>query len=133
VSYFLDTNTCIYFLKGMYPAIEAMLSAQRPKDVKIASVVMAELLFGVANSQCVKENAERVESFLFPFEIVPFDSIAAYAYAKIRHGLTRNGALIGGNDLMIASTALANAGILVTNNVAEFGRVEGLSVENWVE
>ncbi len=133
MSYFLDTNTCIYFLKGMHPSLRQKLSACAPSDVRIPAIVMAELLFGAEKSQRVKENTEKVLAFMFPFQIVPFDAAAAHAYAKVRHMLEKAGQPIGANDMIIAATVLANAGVLVTNNVAEFRRVKKLKLENWAK
>ena len=133
MSYYLDTNTCIYFLKGTHPSVRQKLGACKPSDVRVPAIVMAELLFGAEKSQRVKQNTEKVLAFLFPYEIVPFDAAAAQAYAKIRHGLQKAGQPIGANDMIIAATAQANGGVLVTNNVAEFRRVKKLKVENWAK
>ena len=133
MSYFLDTNTCIYFLKGTHPSVKQKLSACAPSDIRIPAIVMAELLFGAEKSQRVRENTEKVLAFLFPFEIVPFGVAEARAYAKIRCSLEKAGQPIGPNDTIIAATVLANAGALVTNNLAEFRRVRKLKVENWAK
>ena len=74
-----------------------------------------------------------VDEFTLPFEVVPFDSKCAHAYARIRGELEMTGKKIGPNDLLIAATALANNAVLVTNNVDEFKRVPGLSLECWYE
>ena len=65
--------------------------------------------------------------------VVGFGSNCARAYGRIRAELERRGAKIGPNDLIIASTAVANGATLITANVREFMRVPGLSVENWEE
>ncbi len=132
MSFFLDTNTCVYFLKGMYAPLREKLSSKKPRDVKIHAVVKAELLFGAVNSQRVKENRQKVIDFLIPYEIVSFDSSAAEVYANIRYKLQKAGKPIGGNDLIIASTVLAANGVLVTNNEKEFGRIDKLKIDNWV-
>ena len=71
--------------------------------------------------------------FMLPFEVLPFDSKCAHIYARIRGELEMTGKVIGPNDLLIAATALANSAVLVTNNVDEFKRVPGLSIESWYE
>ena len=129
----LDTDTCIYFLKGRFPSIKAKLSSRRPKDIKISAVVKAELLFGAENSDHVKRNKNRIDAFLLPYEIIPFDSLVAQTYATVRHRLEKAGTPIGANDLMIAATVLSTGGVLVTNNTVEFRRVRGLKVENWAK
>jgi tRNA(fMet)-specific endonuclease VapC len=131
MSYFLDTNICIYFLKGTYPALPDKLYSHAVSEIKIASIVKAELLYGAAHSKRVTDNTEKVEKFLLPFEIIPFDGIAADYYARIRAKLAKKGTPVGPNDLIIAATVMANQGILVTNNEQEFSRITGLSIENW--
>jgi tRNA(fMet)-specific endonuclease VapC len=129
--YFLDTNICIYFLNGTYEAIETHLRKHSPKDIRIPSVVKAELLFGLEKSKRKNEIKEKYERFLNTFKIAPFDDAASYHYAKIRFELEKKGNLIGGNDLLIASTVLSRQGILITHNVKEFKRVPGLVLEDW--
>lgn len=74
MKYFLDTNICIYFLKGEYPSIQAELEQKKPSDIKIPSVVKAELLYGVEKSQKVAENRQKVAGFLSPFEILLWET-----------------------------------------------------------
>jgi tRNA(fMet)-specific endonuclease VapC len=68
-----------------------------------------------------------------PFEIAPFDALAAYSYGKIRASLEKCGQIIGPNDLIIAATVLSQNEILVTNNTKEFTRVKNLALENWTK
>lgn len=132
MSYFLDTNTCIYFLKGQHANIQKNLQSKRPRDIKIPAIVMAELLFGAEHSQRVKQNRDIVVSFMAPYEIIPFDAAAAEIYARIRSRLASAGNPIGPNDLIVASTVLAHQAVLVTNNQREFKRVRGLKLANWI-
>jgi len=73
-----------------------------------------------------------LEAFLEPLLILDFDSNAAEFYANIRANLERSGSIIGGNDLLIAAHAVSLDLVLITNNVKEFERVEGLKIENWI-
>ena len=130
--YFLDTNTCIYFLNGKYESIKTKILATSPNEIVIPSIVKAELLFGAYKSKKPKETIEKVEKFLEPFEIVPFDDMASYVYAELRNRMEQSGELIGPNDLLIASIVKFHEGILVTNNVREFKRIKGLKIEDWV-
>ena len=127
----LDTSVCIALINRSDEAAADRLLAQRPADIHLCSVVKGELLFGARNSARVDENLRRVENFCRNFASSPFDDAAAERYGIIRAGLRRAGAPIGGNDLMIASIALANSHVLVTRNVGEFARVPGLEVERW--
>ena len=133
MAYFLDTNTCIYALKGIHPPIEKQLRALSPAHVRVASIVKAELLFGARKSQQSRHATEIVEAFLFPFEIVPFCDKGSLCYAQIRLDLEKRGTPIGPNDLILAATVLAHDGTLVTHNTKEFRRVGGLKVEDWAQ
>ncbi len=132
MSYFLDTNICIYYLKGLHGSIAENLLSRRPGEIRIPSMVKAELLYGAYRSERSSDNTELVEEFLFPFQVVGFSDKACGEYARIRAELEATGTVIGPNDLVIASTVVANEGILVTNNEKEFNRVGGLTVENWI-
>jgi tRNA(fMet)-specific endonuclease VapC len=103
-----------------------------PDDIKISSIVKAELLYGVEKSQKKEENLEKVRKFLLPFEIMSFDDKAAVEYSVIRANMERTGIVIEPNDLIISATVLSHCGTLITNNEKEFSRVPGLIVENWL-
>jgi tRNA(fMet)-specific endonuclease VapC len=120
MNYFLDTNICIYFLKGIYPRILKEIRNLDPKYIKIPSIVKAELLFGAEKSKNRVENIKKVNLFIEPYEVVSFNDEAAISYSIIRSTLEFKGKSIGPNDLIIASTVLANNGILITNNEKEF-------------
>lgn len=130
--YCLDTNTCIYFLKGQSDKIRKNLLKLHPAEIKIPSIVKGELLLGAYKSNHKKKNKEAVLLFLNPFEILGFGNTEAEIYAELRGDLEAKGKSIGPNDLLIASIALAYNGILVTNNEKEFKRVGNLRVENWL-
>lgn len=128
---FLDSDICIHFLNGRDSGLITRFQEHSPNDIKIASIVQAELLFGVTNSKKVRENGIKLTKFLEPFEILPFDGLAASIYAQIRFELSRQGNLIGPNDLILAATVIAHKGTLITRNVGEFTRIESLYVETW--
>jgi tRNA(fMet)-specific endonuclease VapC len=102
-----------------------------PALIKIPAIVQAELLLGAHKSKNPANTLEKVRLFLIPFETVAFDSACSEAYAQLRAQLESQGKTIGPNDLLIAATALAHDGILVTNNYKEFKRVPNLKLENW--
>lgn len=130
--YYLDTNTCIYFLNGKHESIRDKLIITSPNEIAIPSIVKAELLLGAYKSKNRKENTEKVRQFLEPFEVIGFDDLMTYVYADIRYKTEKNGDIVGPNDLFIASIVKFHDGILVTNNVKEFKRIEGLTIQNWV-
>ena len=131
--YFLDSNTCIHYLNGRSASVRNRILITPPIEVAIPSIVKAELLLGAYKSKSRRSTLEKLEKFLQPFEIVPFEDQTAYHYAEIRSTLERDGEIIGPNDLLIASTALFHDAILVTSNVSEFSRVPGLRIEDWME
>jgi tRNA(fMet)-specific endonuclease VapC len=131
--FFLDSNTCIYFLNGKSESIRKKILATSPVDIKIASIVKAELLLGAYKSKTSQKTREKLERFLMPFEVVSFDDSVSYEYASIRKQTEEEGKVLGPNDLLIASIVKFHQGIIVTRNVNEFSRVRGLLMENWWE
>jgi tRNA(fMet)-specific endonuclease VapC len=129
--YFLDTNTCIYFLNGKYAYIKSKILSTPPNQISIPSIVKAELLLGAYKSKKRKENTEKAERFLEPFEIAPFFDLVTYVYADIRNETEKKGENVGPNDLLIAAIVKFHDGILVTNNIKEFERIKGLKIDNW--
>ena len=130
--YFLDTNTCVYFLNGKYESVREKIIKTPPNEVAIPIIVKAELILGAYKSKKKKENLEKVELFLAPFEIIPFIDAMSYVYADIRSNSEKSGKIIGPNDLLIASIVKFHEGILISNNILEFKRIIGLNIENWV-
>ncbi len=130
--YYLDSNICIYFLKGLYSSIMENIKNINPDNIKIPSIVKGELLYGAEKSEQRTKNLTRINQFLEPFEIVPFDNNCSVVYSRIRADMEQKGTGIGPNDYIIAATVLAKNGILVTNNTKEFERIKNLRIENWV-
>jgi tRNA(fMet)-specific endonuclease VapC len=131
--YFLDTNICIYYLKGKYASIEERFKEISFNDIKIPVIVKAELLFGIEKSRIKDRNRTIIERFINSFEVVNLTDDALNCYAKIRNELEKAGDIIGPNDLFIASIVLAHNGILVTHNTSEFKRIPGLKTEDWIK
>lgn len=110
---------------------------QKFKDVKvgeigISTISVSELSYGVAKSKSQQQNEKRLEEFLVPFEILPYDEKASKYYGLIRSQLEAQGNVIGPLDMLIAAHALSENLVLVTNNEKEFNRIETLKVDNWV-
>jgi len=128
----LDTNSCVDHLRrGHASNITARLAAASAGSVVLCSVVVAELLYGAHRSARQQQTLGQVHVFCRQFQSLPFDDFAADEYGRIRAYLAGSGTMIGPNDLLIASIALANGLILVTHNTSEFGRVPGLKLEDW--
>lgn len=128
--YMLDTDICIYAIKQKPEKVIQALRKNEGKGICLSSITVAELWFGVTKSGS-RKNQSALEDFLQPFEIVSFDQKAAKVYGKVRDKLEAIGTSIGPLDTQIAAHALALNLILVTNNVDEFRRVDGLRMENW--
>ena len=127
----LDTNACIRVLNKSSLPLVARLRQHIPTDILLCSVVKAELMYGAYRSFRAAENLRLLDRFFEPFVSLPFDDDCCDAYGRIRSDLARIGKPIGPSDLQIAATAVSNDLTLVTSNTTEFGRVAGLSIENW--
>jgi tRNA(fMet)-specific endonuclease VapC len=127
----LDTNICVYIINRRPANVRAHFEGLRYGEVAVSSITGAELAFGVAKSGSARNRAA-LEKFLAPLEVLPFDAAAMYAYGTLRAQLQARGQPIGALDTLIAAHALSLGAMLVTNNLAEFGRVPGLTCENWV-
>jgi tRNA(fMet)-specific endonuclease VapC len=127
----LDTNICIYLLKGTFPALKTRLESRSPSTIAIPAIVKAELYFGANKSQSKEKTLKVLNAFLAPLPIIPFGDDESIIYGRIRAEMESEGLPIGPNDLLIASTALARGATLVTRNVKEFQRVKGLVWEDW--
>ena len=129
--YMLDTNICSYIIRNKPLSIkEKLTQIESHHTIGLSSIVVSELLYGAK-----KKGSEKlyniVLSFIANFQVFDFDASGAVEYSEIRTDLERNGNIIGSNDLFIASHAKSLGAILVTNNIKEFERVDGLQLENW--
>lgn len=130
MKYALDTNTLIYYFKGMGD-VSTYLLAQLPTSIYIPVIVLYELETGLLKSDSPQKRRQQLQELLSVVEALPFDEKVAQVAAQVRADLEKRGKPIGPLDVLIAGTALANGCTLVTRNLAEFERVQGLSVENW--
>ena len=128
----LDTNTLIYFFKGVGQVAERLLAVS-PREIGIPAVVLFELEVGLAKSTDPRKRQQQLADMVTAVEILPFSTVEAREAAKIRAHLEQIGEPIGPYDVLIAATAKANGGTLITHNVKEFGRVPDLSLADWYE
>ena len=131
--YLLDTNTCIYFMKDIYPSLTEKIMSLSPEEICISSVTVFELEYGAAKSNWGDRTRHKLAIFLSPFTILPFDTDDAVEAGRIRGDLKQKGTPIGPYDVQIAGQGLAKDLIVVTHNAAEFSPVSGLRLEDWVE
>ena len=130
--YLLDTNICIQIIRRKPSELLSRLTALPMGDVGLSTITAAELHVGVQKSRDPARNAEALTMFLLPLEIADFGYAAAEAYGRIRATLEAAGTPIGPLDTLIAGHAVSLNTVLVTDNVAEFSRVPGLRIENWL-
>ena len=130
-----DTDTAISLLDSREPAkqqkILSRLEKLRDPDIALSSITVSELMFGAENGLHRKTNLEALATFLLDFQVLPFDFAAAREAGAVRASLEKLGRRIGVMDTLIAAHAKVLGLIVVTNNVAHFGKVKGLKVENW--
>lgn len=126
----LDTNTLIYFFKGLH-GVDHVLLATPPGEIAIPCVVLFELQTGIAKSSAPAKRREQLNALLRVTRLLPFDAAAANASALLRATLESAGTPIGPMDTLIAGTALAAGATLVSHNRNEFERVPGLRVVDW--
>ena len=130
MAYLLDTDTCIGVLRQRRGMVERM-SRLVPADCAVSMVTVYELFCGLGKAHDPAKERQKIERFLAAIIELPLDRSSAGAAGKVRVKLERQGNPIGPYDLLIAGQALAGGRTLVTNNVREFRRVDGLSLQSW--
>ncbi len=130
MKYCLDTNTLIYFFKGLGDVSNRLL-ATPPGEIAIPTVVIFELEVGIGKSTSPRKRIAQLQEITSLVNIISFGQSEAKCAAGIRIKLERQGIPIGPYDILIAASALANNSTLVTHNKREFERVVGLKIEDW--
>jgi len=130
--YMLDTNIVSDMVRNPAGVCFQRWQATGNAYICVSSIVSSELFFGIEKRQSAKLTAG-MENFLGQLDIVPYEGPADRHYADIRNTLERRGTPIGPVDLFIAAHARSLDLTLVTDNIREFSRVEGLKLENWIE
>ena len=125
--YLLDTNICIFFIKGLYE-LDKKIAEVGEENCFISEVTVAELKYGIENSPNKEKMRPIVETFIPKFAIIPiFDSLDIYATEKAK------GLLIDDFDILIGSTAINHNFVMVTNNVSHLDRLEDIIIEDWTK
>ncbi len=130
--YLIDTNICIYAMKGLYPSLNQRL-IEDWENIYVSSVTVGELEYGAAKSRWGKRTRQTLYAFLANYQIIPFDENDAIYFGKLRAELTTKGIPIGAYDIMISAQGVARNLIVVTHNTKEFSRIHGLKLEDWTE
>ena len=126
-----DTNACITLLRQRNDRLTARWKSVKATDIVLCSIVVYELRYGAQRSSDPAAEHAKLDLFFGPFTSLPFDDLCARRCAEIRAHLAAVGTIIGPHDLQIAATALQHELTLVTHNVREFSRVNGLVLDDW--
>ena len=129
--YLLDSDTCIYAMKGRQSVVQKMQVAG-PDECGISAVTAYELFHGIEKCQHPVSERRKVEKLLSAVIVLRFDDDHAREAANVRAGLEKRGTIIGPYDLLIAGHAKSLGVTLVTHNLGEFKRVSGLKIEDWM-
>jgi predicted nucleic acid-binding protein len=130
--YLLDTDTVIYSLKGE-PAVKKNLREHFHDPLKMSVITLMELYYGAHKSQKIASNLAKIKTLEISFQIIPISEESAGIFGMTKAQLEKAGSPLDDFDLIIASCALSNNLVLVTNNVRHFQRIEGLKLTNWTE
>jgi len=130
MQYLLDTNMCVFFLRGKLNLHELIREKGR-ENCFISEITVAELHYGAENSDNPTKSHKAVDGFVSGLSIIPiFGCIKLYAKEKVR--LRRVGKPMHDEfDLLIGVTAIENKLTLVTDNIQDFERLDGIRIENW--
>lgn len=132
MQYLLDTNICIFFLRGKLN-LDETIRKKGLENCFISEITVFELKFGAENSDNPKKSHKSVDKFVKGMTIIPIFGILDQ-YAKTKVQLRKNGTPLHDEfDLIIGVTALANEMTLVTDNIKDFRHIKNLKMENWVE
>lgn len=129
--YMLDTNLCIRVLRDRPQALRERFN-QEADGLCISTIVLTELLHGAEKSARPEHNRREVETFAARLDVLAFDVEATGHAADIKATLERRGQMIGGYDLLIAGHARSRGLVVVTANLGEFTRIDGLRAEEWL-
>ena len=132
--YLLDTNICVFLLRGMYD-VDKKINKVGLNNCFISEITVLELKYGVELSKQKDgiDRSEQLNKFLSTISIIPItDALDICAKEKIRLRLA--GLPIGDDfDLLIGCTAVAGQMIMITENIKHFQNIAGIELENWID
>lgn len=132
MSYLLDTNICVFYLRG-HLDLDNIIREKGLENIYISELTVFELRYGAENSDHPKKSHKAVDKFINGLSIAPIYGCVS-EYAKTKVYLRKNGTPIHDEmDLIIGVTALANDFTLVTDNIKDFRFIPKLKMENWIK
>lgn len=129
--YMLDTNMVSHFIKGVSNVRDKVVSVPM-SELGISAITEGDLLFGLAKKTDAKQLSMVVHEFLIRVDVLPWDSVAAACYGRLRADMQKKGKILDNLDLLIAAHALSLGLMLITNDRA-FTQVKGLKIEDWTQ
>ncbi|MGI0491476.1 type II toxin-antitoxin system VapC family toxin [Alkalinema pantanalense CENA528] len=130
--YLLDTDICIYWLKGR-PEVREQIMTVGLANLAISSITVAELYYGAYNSNRIEQNLDRATQFINEIVVIAPTLSTLQKFGELKANLRRMGQTVADFDLLIASVALSEQRTLVTNNTRHYQRIPNLSLANWAE
>ena len=131
MSYLLDTDTCVFALRGN-ESVRERFDTIGPEAIAISVITLAELRYGAACSARPEANHQVVDDFASGVIVLGLDDEVAHTFGDFKAHLRSQGALIDDFDLLIAATAHHYRFTLITHNLDHFERIPELQVEDWV-
>ena len=129
---FIDASVLITLERRGYEA-EDVTSLIPGEELAIASITASELLVGVHLADTPERSELRrafIETVFEMLPVIPFDLLTARVHSLVAAEMQVSKQSVGANDMIVAATALAYQSGVVTENVREFRRIPGLSVEH---
>lgn len=130
MKYLLDTDICIYWLKGKL-RVRTKVEQVDWSDIAVCVITATELYFGAYNSNKIEQNLETAENFIQSITVLPLSNNTLKKFGQLKAQLRKAGTPVADFDLLIASVAISKNLILVTNNTRHYQRITGLNLDNW--
>jgi tRNA(fMet)-specific endonuclease VapC len=131
VTHLLDTDICIYWLRGN-PQVKLRLSETNLTNLAVCSITLAELYVGAYSSKTPEDHLAQITAFTGSLALLSIGDAVLRCFGQQKTLLRRENKLIGDFDILIASVAITEGLVLVTNNVQHYNRISGLRIENWL-
>lgn len=130
MKYLLDTDICIYWLKGRN-TVKTNINKVDWSEIAICVITATELYFGAYNSNKIEQNLRTAETFVQSITVLSLSNDTLKKFGQLKAQLRKAGTPVADFDLLIASVALTENLILVTNNTRHYQRITGLNLDNW--
>lgn len=132
MKYLLDTDICIYWLKGK-TTVKTKVEQVDWSDIAICVITATELYFGAYNPNKVEQNLKTAENFIQSITVLPLSNDTLKKFGQLKAQLRKVGTPVADFDLLIASVAISENLTLVTNNTRHYQRITDLNLDNWTE